>query len=136
MALSHIFSGSVSTSTPGIRNASAPSAVDVGGTLTAANVVNGYNVSAAGAPGNVQFPTAQSIAAALSNPLGLRVGDSFLFFQYSTGANTVTMTGNTGLNLGGTMTTNASGGQFLFRCTTAPTAVDGLNAVFSVTRVG
>jgi hypothetical protein len=136
MALSHVFSGSVSARTPDLRNVATPSAVDVGGTLTASNVINGYNTSVAAGPGDIQFPTAASIAAALDNPLALKVGDSFLFFQFTTGASDATMTTNTGLTLLGTMVTNASGGQFLFRCTAAATNVNGTGATFSVTRVG
>lgn len=136
MSLSHVFNGNISARTPAIRNVTAVSTVDVGGVLTASNVVNGYNVSAAGAPGNIQFPTAASIAAVLDNPLSLKVGDSFLFFQYTTGASNATMTTNTGLSLVGTMVTNAAGGQFLFRCTAAATDVNGTSATFTVTRVG
>lgn len=136
MALANILNGSVSAVGPAIFSASAPSTVDVAGVLTAANVLNGYNVSVAAGPGAIQFPTAASIAAALSNPLALRVGDSFLFHQYTSGASNATMTTNTGLTLSGNMVTNTSGGQFLFRCTAAPTDAVGTGATFTVTRVG
>ena len=138
MATVNVIAGSLSSSPVTLVNLSAPSTVDVGGLLTASNVINGFNISAAGGAGIVQFPTAASIAAALPNPLALRVGDTFLFSQFTTDAFTVTMTTATGLTLVGTMgVTGANvGGSFQFRCTAAPTLVDGTGATFTVTRVG
>ena len=138
MATVNVIAGSLSSSPVTLVNLSAPSTVDVGGLLTASNVINGFNISAAGGAGIVQFPTAASIAAALPNPLALRVGDTFLFSQFTTGANAATLTTNTGLTLSGSaVITGANvGGSFQFRCTAAPTLVDGTGATFTVTRVG
>jgi len=138
MAIANVIAGSLSSSPVSLVNLSAPSTVDIGGTLTAANVINGFNTSAAASSGSVQFPTAASIAAALPNPLALRVGDSFVFSQFTTGAFTATLTTNTGLTLSGTpgVGTGPVGGRFQFRCTAVPTLVDGTGATFTVTRVG
>ena len=137
MATANIISGSLSSSPVTLVNLSAPSTVDQGNTLTAANVINGFNTSAAAAPGNLAFPTAVSIAAALPNPLALRVGDTFVFSQFTTGASAVTLTAGVGITIVGTaVVTGANvGGSFQFRCTAAPTAVDGTGATFTVTRV-
>lgn len=138
MSTANIIAGSLSSSPVMLVNLLAPSAVDVGGVLTASNVINGFNVSAAAGPGNVQFPTAASIAAALPNPLALRVGDTFVFSQFTTGANAATLTVNTGVTISGTAAVTGAnvGGRFQFRCTAAPTAVDGTGATFTATRVG
>ena len=138
MATANVIAGSLSSSPVTLVNLSAPSTVDVGGVLTAANVINGFNTSAAGAPGNVQFPTAASIAAALPNPLALRVGDTFVFSQFTTGGNAATLTTNTGLTLSGAVAVTGPnvGGRFQFRCTAVPTLVNGTGATFTVTRVG
>ena len=138
MATANVIAGSLSSSPVTLVNLLAPSTVTIAGTLTASNVINGFNSCTAGASGSIAFPTAASIAAALPNPRALRVGDTFLFSQFTTDAFTVTMTTATGLTLVGTMgVTGANvGGRFQFRCTAAPTLVDGTGATFTVTRVG